>query len=123
MDDQRWKNLWHRNYRNLDTTGQAPGSYTVTGTATDPKEKKNNTASCNASFTVKAKPMNPPQVTCSASPSTVKSGDASTITATASSPDNAQITGYAYQASAGRSAAPAPRRPWILRGHRLARLA
>ncbi len=41
--------------------------------------------------------MNPPQVSCSASPSTVKSGDPVTITASASSPDNAQITGYAYQ--------------------------
>ena len=29
----------------VDTTGLAPGSYTITGTATDPKEKKNNTAS------------------------------------------------------------------------------
>jgi outer membrane protein OmpA-like peptidoglycan-associated protein len=32
----------------------------------------------------------------------VKSGDPSTITAMASSPDSAQITGYAYQASAGK---------------------
>ncbi len=31
-----------------------------------------------------------------------KSGDPSTITASATSPDNAQITGYAYQASAGK---------------------
>ena len=46
--------------------------------------------------------MNPPQVSCSANPSTVKSGDPSTITATATSPDNSQITGYAYQASAGK---------------------
>ncbi len=87
---------------NVDTGGLAPGSYTVKGTASDEKEKKNNIASCEASFTVKAKPMNPPQVSCSVSPSTVKSGDPSTITATASSPDSAQITGYAYQASAGR---------------------
>jgi len=87
---------------NVDTAGLAPGSYAVKGTATDEKEKKNNIASCEASFAVKAKPMNPPQVSCSASPSTVKSGDPSTITATANSPDNAQITGYAYQASAGR---------------------
>ncbi len=87
---------------NVDTTSLEPGSYTVKGTATDEKEKKNNIASCEASFTVKAKPMNPPQVSCSASPSMVKSGDPSTITASASSPDNAQITGYAYQASAGR---------------------
>ncbi len=33
---------------NVDTAGLAPGSYSVTGTATDPKEKKNNVASCNA---------------------------------------------------------------------------
>ena len=86
----------------IDTTGLTPGTYAAIGTATDPKEKKNNTATCSANFTVRARPMNPPQVSCSASPSTVKSGDPSTITASASSPDNAQITGYAYQASAGR---------------------
>jgi outer membrane protein OmpA-like peptidoglycan-associated protein len=86
---------------NVDTSGLAPGSYTVTGTATDAREKKNNVASCNASFTVKAKPMNPPQVTCSASPSTVQSGSPSTITATATSPDGAQITGDSYTASGG----------------------
>ncbi len=87
---------------NVDTTGLAPGSYTVTGTATDPKEKKNNVATCTANFAVKAKPMNPPQVSCSVNPSTVQGGSPSTITATASSPDNAQITGYSYSSSAGR---------------------
>jgi len=87
----------------LDTTGLAPGSYTVSGTATDPKEKKNNTASCNASFTVKAKPMNPPQASCSANPTTVKSGDPSTITASATSSDpGVTIFSYSYQATAGR---------------------
>ncbi len=87
---------------NINTSGLAPGTYTVTGNATDEKEKKHNVATCSANFAVKAKPMNPPQVSCSASPSTVKSGDPVTITAIASSPDNAQITGYSYQASAGR---------------------
>ncbi len=86
----------------IDTTGLAPGTYAAIGTATDPKESKNNKATCSANFNVKARPMNPPQVSCSASPSTVKSGDPVTITASASSPDNAQITGYAYQASGGR---------------------
>ena len=38
---------------NVDTTGLAPGNYTVSATATDTKEKKNNTASCSAPFTVR----------------------------------------------------------------------
>ena len=83
----------------VDTTGLAPGTYTANATITDPKEKKNNSASCSTSYTVK--PFNPPQVTCSANPTTVKSGESSTITANATSPDGAQITGYSYKASAG----------------------
>ena len=86
----------------IDTTGVAAGSYTANATISDPKMKKMGSATCAANFTVKAKPMNPPQVSCSANPRTVKSGDPSTITATATSPDGAQITGYAYQASAGK---------------------
>ena len=50
----------------IDTNGVAAGSYTATATVTDPKAKKNNTASCSANFTVK--PLNPPHVSCSASP-------------------------------------------------------
>ncbi len=86
----------------VDTTGLAPGNYAVSGTATDEKEKKNNVATCGANFTVKARPMNPPQVSCSVNPSTVQGGSPSTITATVTSPDNAQITGYSYSSSAGR---------------------
>jgi hypothetical protein len=86
----------------VDTTGLAAGSYAVSGTATDAKEKKNNVATCSANFTVKARPMNPPQVSCTASPSTVQGGSPATITATATSPDNAQITGYSYSSGAGR---------------------
>ena len=86
----------------VDTTGLAAGNYAVSGTATDSKEKKNNVATCSANFTVKARPMNPPQVSCTVSPSTVQGGSPATITATASSPDNAQITGYSYSPSAGR---------------------
>jgi outer membrane protein OmpA-like peptidoglycan-associated protein len=86
----------------VDTTGVAAGSYTANATISDPKMKKGGSATCSAPYTVKAKPMNPPQVSCSVNPSTVQSGSTSTITATASSPDNAQITNYAYTASAGR---------------------
>jgi outer membrane protein OmpA-like peptidoglycan-associated protein len=86
----------------VDTTGVAAGSYTANATITDPKMKKGGSATCSANFTVKAKPMNPPQVSCSVNPSTVQSGSPSTITATATSPDNAQITSYSYTASAGQ---------------------
>jgi hypothetical protein len=84
---------------NVDTAGVAPGSYTVTGTATDAKEKKNNVASCNASFTVKQ--PHPPVASCSASPDSVQAGQASTITVNASSPDNFPLT-YAWSTTAGR---------------------
>ncbi len=83
---------------NVDTTGLAPGSYTVKGTATDAKEKKNNIASCEASFTVKQ--PHPPVADCSAAPNTVKAGEASTLAVNASSPDNFPLT-YAWSASAG----------------------
>jgi hypothetical protein len=88
----------------IDTTGMAAGSYTAKATIADPKMKKNGSATCTASFSVKERPqppMNPPQVSCSVSPANVKAGETVTIAATASSPDNAQITGYSYRATAG----------------------
>jgi len=86
----------------IDTTGVATGSYTANATISDPKTKKGGSATCAANFMVKAKPMNPPQVSCSANPSTVQSGSPSTITASATSPDNSPITNYSYTSSAGR---------------------
>ncbi|HYH01163.1 MAG TPA: OmpA family protein [Terriglobales bacterium] len=86
---------------NIDTTGMAPGTYTVTGTATDPRVKRNNVASCNATFTIKEPPRNPPTISCSANPTTVTSGDASTITCQGNSPDNRPIT-YSCTSTAGR---------------------
>jgi outer membrane protein OmpA-like peptidoglycan-associated protein len=85
----------------IDTTGAAAGSYTANATISDPKMKKGGSATCAANYTVKAKPMNPPQVSCSANPSTVQSGSPATITASATSPDGAQITGVTYSASGG----------------------
>jgi len=85
----------------IDTTGVAAGSYTANATISDPKVKKGGSATCAANYTVKAKPMNPPQVSCAANPSTVQSGSASTITTTATSPDGSQITGITYAASSG----------------------
>ena len=84
----------------VDTTGLAPGSYTVTGTATDQKEKKNNSTSCSATFAVRQPPQHPPVASCSASPSTVKAGDPATVSVNASSPDGASLS-YAYATTAG----------------------
>ncbi len=88
----------------VDTTGMAGGSYVANATVTDPKgPKRANVANCGANFSVSERPKNPPQVTCSANPTTVKSGDPSTITASATSPDQGvTISGYSYQSSAGR---------------------
>ena len=85
----------------IDTTGVAAGSYAANATITDPKTKRGGSATCTANYTVKAKPMNPPQVSCSVNPSSVRSGTPSTITAIATSPDNAQITNYTFTTSAG----------------------
>jgi outer membrane protein OmpA-like peptidoglycan-associated protein len=85
----------------VDTTGLAAGSYTVTARVTDPRRKKDGEASCNASFTVKEPPKNPPVISCTPNPATVRSGDPSTINCTASSPDNRPLT-YDWKSSGGR---------------------
>jgi outer membrane protein OmpA-like peptidoglycan-associated protein len=85
----------------VDTTGLAPGSYTVTATVTDPKEKKGVPATCNASFTIQEPPKHPPTISCSANPTTVQSGQPATITSTGSSPDNRPLT-YTFNATGGR---------------------
>jgi hypothetical protein len=85
----------------VDTTGMSDGTYTANATITDPKGPKNhNVANCGANFNVNV-PHNPPQVTCRANPNTVKSGETSTITASATSPDKAEITGYRFSAPSG----------------------
>jgi outer membrane protein OmpA-like peptidoglycan-associated protein len=93
----------------VDTGSLAPGDYTVNGQIKEGKKGKegetgnkknrgNEVASCQAPFTVK--PFEPPTVSCSADPSTVKPGENATITTTASSPQNLPLT-YSYSASAG----------------------
>jgi outer membrane protein OmpA-like peptidoglycan-associated protein len=85
----------------IDTAGMAPGSYTVTATATDPKVKKNGSATCSANFTINEPPKHPPTISCSANPTTVRSGDPSTITCEGYSPDNRPLT-YSCTPTAGR---------------------
>jgi hypothetical protein len=79
------------------TATLAPGSYTVKGNVSE-GAKPGQSADCSASFTVKA--FEPPTVSCSANPTTIKPGDTSAITATGLSPQNRPLT-YAYSASAG----------------------
>jgi hypothetical protein len=83
----------------IDTAGMSAGSFTVTATATDAKAHKNNTASCSANFTVK--PLNPPQISCSASPTSVQTGGTSTISCSCTSPDNVPVTVGGWTASGG----------------------
>jgi hypothetical protein len=83
----------------VDTTQMAPGQYTVKASVTDPKEKKNNIATCSASFTVKQ--PRAPVVACSASPASVKPGEPITVTVSGSSPDLSPIDKRSFSASAG----------------------
>src|SRR6266496_3260371 len=48
----------------IDTNGAVPGKYTATARVSDPKKKKGGEASCTSNFTLK--PLNPPQLSCSA---------------------------------------------------------
>jgi len=86
---------------NIDTNGVAGGSYTVTARVSDPRAKKNNEASCTATFTVKEPPKNPPQVSCSASPTSVQTGGTATISCTCTSPDNVPVTVGGWTATGG----------------------
>jgi len=83
----------------IDTNGAAPGSYTATARVSDPKVKKGGEASCTSNFTVK--PLNPPQISCSANPAIVEVGTPSTITCTCTSPDNATVTVGNWTSSSG----------------------
>jgi hypothetical protein len=79
------------------TASLAPGTHTVKCNVTE-GPKPGQSADAQATFTVKA--FEPPTVSCSANPSTIKPGDTSTITATGVSPQSRPLT-YSYSATAG----------------------
>ncbi|HYL15207.1 MAG TPA: hypothetical protein VEV41_19370 [Terriglobales bacterium] len=89
------------NTASIDTSGLAGGSYTATARITDPQAKKNNQASCNASFTVKEPPKNPPTMSCAASPTSLQAGATATITCECKSPDNVQVNVAGWNATGG----------------------
>ena len=85
------------------TDSLTAGTYTVKGTVKEGKPGKEGqkpweTTECSAIFTVK--PFEPPTISCTANPATIKPGDTCTITATAVSPQNRPLT-YSYSVSAG----------------------
>lgn len=83
----------------LDTASLAPGEYAVTANVTDPKQKKFNSASCSASFTVKQPQA--PVVGCSMSPSSVRPGEPITISVNGKSPDQSAIQKRNFSSSSG----------------------
>ncbi len=87
----------------VNTTSLAPGSYTVKGEVKEGKKgkeglKPGQSAECSAGYTVKE--FEPPTISCSASPTTIKPGDSSTITAMGMSPQSRPLT-YSYSSAAG----------------------
>jgi OmpA family len=91
------------NSATVATKSLDPGSYSVKGEVKEGKKgkeglKPGQAAECSASFTVKE--FEPPTISCSTSPSTIKPGDESTVTAVAESPQNRPLT-YSYSAVGG----------------------
>ena len=85
------------------TGSLAPGEYSVQGTVKEGKPGREGTkpwenATCTAGITVKA--FEPPTISCSASPTTIKPGDTASITSVGVSPQNRPLT-YSYSATAG----------------------
>jgi outer membrane protein OmpA-like peptidoglycan-associated protein len=88
----------------VNTANLTPGQHTVKCDAKEGKRGKEGlkpwqvATQSTASFTVKE--FEPPTISCSVSPTTIKPGDSATITSTAASPQNRPLT-YTYSASAG----------------------
>lgn len=85
------------NHAAIDTTGLAPGDYTVTGHVAEGLKARQQ-ANCTAVFSVK--PFDPPSVACSADPANTTSGTAVNIIAAGVSPQNRALT-YSFETSAG----------------------
>ena len=87
----------------IQTTSLEPGNYSVKGDLKEGKAgkeglKPGQSADCSASFTVKA--FEPPTISCSVSPTTIKPGDSATVTCAGMSPQNRPLT-YSYTTTAG----------------------
>jgi outer membrane protein OmpA-like peptidoglycan-associated protein len=74
------------------------GTYTATVTCDD---GRSGTSNASADVTVEEKPNTPPTITCAANPANITAGQRSSITSTASDPDNDPLT-YSYTTSGGK---------------------
>jgi outer membrane protein OmpA-like peptidoglycan-associated protein len=88
---------------NVATANLAPGQHTVQCGVKEGKPGKEGlkpweSATGSASYVVKD--YEPPTISCSANPTTIKPGDTSAISATAMSPQNRPLT-YTYSAASG----------------------
>jgi outer membrane protein OmpA-like peptidoglycan-associated protein len=82
-----------------DSTGVAPGTYTISAHLDD---GHGASASCSSDVTVNPKPVPPPPtMSCSADPSSVLAGARSTVTATANDSTGTALT-YTWQANSGQ---------------------
>jgi len=82
-----------------NSNGVKEGSYTATVTVDD---GRGGTASASTDFQVVQKPNSPPVISsCAANPPTITVGQKSTITTTASDPDNDPLT-YSYKTTGGK---------------------
>jgi hypothetical protein len=91
------------NTATLATASLAPGQYTIQATVKEGKKGKEGlkpweTATCSAGVTVKD--FEPPTISCSVNPTTIKPGDTATVTSVGVSPQNRPLT-YSYSATAG----------------------
>lgn len=87
----------------IATASLAAGTYTVKGNVKEGKAgheglRPGQSADCSASFTVRS--YDPPTISCTANPSTIKPGESSTVTSVGMSPQNRPLT-YSYSSSAG----------------------
>jgi hypothetical protein len=81
----------------VDSNSASPGTYRVVGHVTQ-GSKAGRSADCSSSYTVLA--FQPPTVSCSATPSTIRPGGSATIQSQGTSPQQRPLT-YSYSASQG----------------------
>jgi outer membrane protein OmpA-like peptidoglycan-associated protein len=81
-----------------NSNGVNVGTYAATVTVDD---GRGGTANAATEVKVEEKPNTPPTISCAANPASITVGQRSSITATASDPDNDKLT-YSYTTSGGR---------------------
>jgi len=81
-----------------NSSGAVPGTYTAKVRVDD---GRGGTADCSADIRVELRPNRPPTLTCSADRSSVLSGEAIQVSASASDPDDDPLT-YSWNSNGGR---------------------